>query len=56
MTDGSVRFCGCGFVVLWFLRKIRLTQLWVELSWDVATKLKTLLRILVTVELLSYCI
>ena len=30
--------CGCGFG-LWFLhRKIRLTQLWVELSWVVAIK------------------
>ena len=31
----------CGFVVLWFVvlhRKIRPTQLWVELSWVVATK------------------
>ena len=25
-------------VVVWFLRKIRLTQLWVELSWVVATR------------------
>ena len=38
VTDGSVRF---GFVVcgLWFVvyhRKIRPTQLWVELSWVVA--------------------
>ena len=33
MTDGSVVVvCGCG---LWFLRKIRPTQLWVELSWVV---------------------
>ena len=35
---------GYGFAVLWFVvlvvvlhRKIRLTQLWVELSWVVAT-------------------
>ena len=32
MTDGSVLVCG----VVWFLRKIRPTQLWVELSWVVA--------------------
>ena len=33
MKDGVV----CGFVVVvWFLRKIRPTQLWVELSWVVA--------------------
>ena len=35
MTDGSV----CGFVV-WFLRKKRLTQLWVELSWVVAITIR----------------
>ena len=35
MTDGSV--CGFGFgLVCSFLRKIRPTQLWVELSWVVA--------------------
>ena len=33
MTDGSVRF---GVVLVWFIRKIRPTQLWVELSWVVA--------------------
>ena len=36
----------CGFVVLWFCgcglhRKIRPTQLWVELSWVVAINHKT---------------
>ena len=30
MTDGSV--CGFGLVWLWFLRKIRPTQHWVELG------------------------
>ena len=38
MTDGSVLWFGLLFGLwLWFLRKIRLTQLWVELSWVVAT-------------------
>ena len=32
MTDGSV----CGFVVVVYHRKIRPTQLWVELTWVVA--------------------
>ena len=36
MTDGSVRFVVV--VVVCFLRKIRSTQLWVELSWVVAIK------------------
>ena len=31
-------FCGCGFVVCGLHRKIRLTQLWVELSWVVAIR------------------
>ena len=35
MTDGSVSVLWFGFVV-WFLRKLRPTQLWVELSWVVA--------------------
>ena len=30
-------FCGLWFVVVVLHRKIRLTQLWVELSWVVAT-------------------
>ena len=34
MTDGSVLWLVV--VVLWFLKKIRPTQLWVELSWVVA--------------------
>ena len=37
MKDSSVVVWFCGYVVLWFFyRKIRLTQLWVELSWVVA--------------------
>ena len=35
MTDGSVLW----FVVVVYHRKIRPTQLWVELSWVVATTL-----------------
>ena len=35
MTDGWVGlWCG----VVWFLRKIRPTQLWVELNWVVAIR------------------
>ena len=34
MTDGSVP------VMVWFLRKIRPTQLWVELNWVVAKRKK----------------
>ena len=36
VTDGSV--CGLVVVVVWFLRKIRPTQLCFELSWVVAKK------------------
>ena len=36
MTDGLV--CGLWFLVVVYHRKIRPTQLWVELSWVVAIK------------------
>ena len=39
---GSVLVCGgCGCGLWWFIRKIRPTQLWVELSWVVAIKMFT---------------
>ena len=37
MTDGFV-VSVCGFGVVWFLRKIRPSQIWVELSWVVVKK------------------
>ena len=43
MTDGSVLWCG-----LWFLRKIRPTQLWVELNWVVAISWLLMASLIVT--------
>ena len=41
----TVWFCGLWFVVVVFHRKIRLTQLWVELSWVVATMVITMAKL-----------